>query len=122
MAKMRIYKEFKFDAAHRLTKVDEGHKCGNLHGHTFVVIIHLEGEVDANRGWILDFNVLRDAVEPVINRLDHAVLNDIEGLDNPTSENLSVWFWSQLKPLLPQLALVEIKENPTSGCVYCGDE
>lgn len=121
MPRMRIYKEFKFDAAHRLTRVDEGHKCGNLHGHTFVLEVHLEGEVDPARGWILDFNVLREAVEPIIARLDHAVLNEVEGLDNPTSENLSVWFWQQLKPKLPQLSQIVVKENPTSGCVYMGD-
>ena len=69
MPKMRIYKEFKFDAAHRLTQVDEGHKCGNLHGHTFVLEVHLEGEVDPSRGWILDFNVLCDAVNPIMDQL-----------------------------------------------------
>jgi 6-pyruvoyltetrahydropterin/6-carboxytetrahydropterin synthase len=121
MPRMRIYKEFKFDAAHRLTKVDKGHKCGNLHGHTFVVEVHLEGEVDPSKGWILDFTVLGDAVEPIIDQLDHAVLNDIEGLDNPTSESLSVWFWGKLKPQLPLLYQIVIKESPTSGCVYCGD-
>ncbi len=122
MPKMRIYKEFKFDAAHRLTQVDEGHKCGNLHGHTFVLEVHLEGEVDPARGWILDFNVLCDAVEPIIDQLDHAVLNEVEGLGNPTSENLSVWFWEKLKPQLPQLAQIIIKESPTSGCIYCGGD
>ena len=121
MAKMRIYKEFKFDAAHRLPMVEEGHKCGNLHGHTFVLEVHLEGEVDASKGWILDFNVLCDAVNPIIDQLDHTVLNEVEGLENPTSENLVVWFWNHLKPQIPQLAQIVIKESPTSGCVYVGE-
>ena len=121
MPKMRIYKEFKFDAAHRLTQVDEGHKCGNLHGHTFVLEVHLEGEVDPSRGWILDFNVLCDAVNPIMDKLDHSVLNEVDGIGNPTSENLAVWFWEQLKPRLPQLAEIVIKESPTSGCIYCGE-
>ena len=121
MPKMRIYKEFKFDAAHRLPMVEAGHKCGNLHGHTFVLEVHLEGEVDPAKGWILDFNVLGSAVDPIIEQLDHAVLNEIEGLENPTSENLSVWFWEKLKPQLPQLAQIVIKESPTSGCIYCGE-
>ena len=116
MPKMRIYKEFKFDAAHCLTKVDEGHKCGNLHGHTFVLEVHLAGEVDPARGWILDFNVLCDTVEPLLEQL-----NEIEGLENPTSETLVVWLWDKLKPRLPQLAQIVIKESPTSGCIYCGD-
>ena len=121
MGMMRIYKEFKFDAAHCLTKVEKGHKCGNLHGHTFVLEVHLEGEVDPARGWILDFNVMCDVVEPIIERLDHAYLNDVEGLENPTSENLAVWFWEKLKPRLPQLSQIVIKESPTSGCIYSGD-
>jgi len=121
MATMRIYKEFKFDAAHRLPRVNEGHKCGNLHGHTFVVIVYLEGEVDPEKGWILDFNILREAVEPVIEELDHTVLNEIPGLENPTSENLSVWLWNRLKPQLPLLSMIEVKENSTSGCIYCGN-
>lgn len=118
---MRIYKEFKFDAAHRLTAVDEGHKCGNLHGHTFVLEVHLEGEVDPQKGWILDFNVLCAAVDPIINQLDHSVLNEIDGLENPTSENLCAWFWNQLKPILPQLSRIMIKESPSSGCIYEGN-
>ena len=120
MPKMRIYKEFSFDAAHCLTKVDTGHKCGKMHGHTYVLEVHLEDKVDPSRGWILDFNVMCDVVEPLIEQLDHNVLNDIEGLDNPTSENLAVWFWNKLKPGLPQLAQVVVKESPTSGCIYSG--
>ena len=121
MPEMRIYKEFKFDAAHRLPMVDAGHKCGNLHGHTFVLEVHVAGEVDPARGWILDFNDLIALVNPIIDQLDHAVLNEIDGLTNPTSENLVVWFWDKLKPELPLLSQIVIKESPTSGCVYCGD-
>ena len=122
MAKMSIYKEFKFDAAHRLPRVNAKHKCGNLHGHTFVLEVHLTGTVDPTYGWILDFNELGFAVNPIIKRLDHTLLNEIEGLENPTSENLAVWFWKQLKPKLPQLSKIVIKESPTSGCIYCGDD
>jgi 6-pyruvoyltetrahydropterin/6-carboxytetrahydropterin synthase len=121
MPKMSIYKEFKFDAAHYLPCVDEDHKCGNLHGHTFVLEVHLEGEVDPKYGWILDFNELSGAVNPIINQLDHAMLNEIEGLKNPTSENLVVWFWEKLQPQLPHLSKIVVKESPTSGCVYCGE-
>ena len=121
MPKMRIYKEFTFDAAHSLSRVEEGHKCGSLHGHTFVLQVHLEGEVDPKKGWILDFNILCDAVAPIINQLDHSVLNSVEGLENPTSENLALWFWQKLKPQLPQLSQIVIKESASSGCVYCGE-
>jgi len=121
MPKMRIYKEFKFDAAHRLPRVAEGHKCGNLHGHTFVLEVHLEGENDPKMGWVLDFNELFALVNPMIDLLDHSVLNEVEGLENPTSENLALWFWEKLKPGLPLLSQIVIKESPTSGCVYCGE-
>lgn len=121
MPSMQIYKEFKFDAAHCLTRVEDGHKCGKMHGHTFVLEVHLDGEVDPERGWILDFNVLCKCVQPLIDQLDHSVLNDIEGLGNPTSENLAVWFWDRLKPKLPQLHKIVVKESPTSGCIYRGD-
>ena len=121
MPRMRIYKEFKFDAAHRLVKVEPPHKCGRLHGHTFVVEVHLEGEVDPEKGWVLDFNELVEAVDPLIDRLDHSVLNEIEGLENPTSENLARWFWERLRPRLPLLERVVVKESPTSGCIYRGE-
>ena len=120
MPKMRIYKTFKFDAAHYLSRVGPEHKCGRLHGHTFVVEVHLSGEVDPEKGWVLDFNELCAAVNPLMEQLDHSVLNEVEGLENPTSENLSVWLWERLRPRLPQLCRIVVKETPSSGCVYEG--
>ncbi len=120
MPKMRIYKEFKFDAAHWLPNVGPNHKCSKMHGHTFAVEIHVEDEIDPQLGWVLDYNVLRTHVEPLIDQLDHAVMNDIEGLENPTSENLSLWLWNKIKPVLPQLVQVVVKENPTNVCIYAG--
>jgi len=120
MPKTTICKTFKFDAAHRLPRVDEGHKCGNLHGHTFAIEVHLEGEIDGTKGWLLDFNELCAAVEPEIDRLDHAVLNEVEGLENPTSENLAAWFWDRLAGRLPQLSLIVVRESPSSACFYDG--
>lgn len=118
---MTIYKEFEFDAAHNLTQVPPGHKCGNLHGHTFKIIVYLRGAVDPDYGWLVDFGDIRQAVQPVLDQLDHAVLNQIEDLGNPTSENLCVWIWQRLKPALPQLWQLEVKESATSGCLYQGE-
>ena len=118
---MEIYKEFSIEAAHRLPHVPEGHKCSRLHGHSFQVSIHVSGAVDTQSGWVMDFADIKAAFKPVWERLDHHYLNDITGLENPTSENLARWIWRELKPALPLLSKIIIKETCTSGCVYCGD-
>ena len=117
---MEIFKIFTFEAAHRLPHVPAGHKCGRLHGHSFRVEIHLDGELDAETGWVLDFAELKAVFQPLYDQLDHHYLNDIDGLDNPTSERLAVWIWDQLKPTLPLLSEVVIFETCTAGCRYRG--
>ena len=118
---MQIYKEFSFEAAHLLPNVPEGHKCGRLHGHTFYVRIDVQGPVDATSGWIMDFGDIKKVFKPIYEQLDHYYLNDIEGLENPTSEVLAKWVWNKLKPALPELYRIEIKETCTSGCIYMGE-
>lgn len=117
---MEIFKEFIFEAAHYLPNVPEGHKCGRLHGHSFRVRLYITGPIDEHVGWIMDFADVKTAFKPIYNRLDHHYLNDIEGLENPTSENIARWIWNELKPLLPQLSKVELHETCTAGCVYSG--
>ena len=117
---MDIYKAFHIEAAHRLPHVPEGHKCARLHGHSFQVQIHVSGPVDPKTGWIMDFADLKTAFQPVFDRLDHRYLNDVPGLDNPTSENLARWIWKELKPSLPLLSKVVVEETCTSGCIYTG--
>ena len=119
-ALMEIYKDFSFDSAHRLPNVPDGHKCGRLHGHTFKLRVVVSGPVGAETGWIMDFGDIKSAVKPLYDRLDHNYLNDIEGLENPTSEVMVQWIWQQLKPIMPQLSRLELKETCTSGCVYTG--
>ncbi|MEH6557063.1 MAG: 6-carboxytetrahydropterin synthase QueD [Oceanicoccus sp.] len=118
---MEIYKDFTFEAAHLLPHVPTGHKCGRLHGHSFLVRIYVSGDVDAHSGWIMDFSELKACFSPIYQQLDHYYLNDIEGLENPTSENLARWIWDKLKTDLPILSKVEIRETCTSGCIYTGD-
>ena len=118
---MEIWKEFSFDAAHLLPNVPEGHKCRRLHGHTYTVRIHVRGEPDENVGWILDFADIRKAFDPILDRLDHYYLNEIEGLENPTAEALAKWIWERLHPRLPGLCRIVIQETCTSGCTYEGD-
>ena len=118
---MEIYKEFHFEAAHRLPNVPEGHKCARLHGHSFHVRLVAEGEAAEPSGWVMDFAQLKSSFKPIYEQLDHYYLNDILGLENPTSENIARWIWEKLKPSMPLLSQVEIRETCTSGCIYRGD-
>lgn len=118
---MEIFKEFAFEAAHRLPNVAPGHKCARLHGHSYRVAVHISGPVGDDTGWVRDFDDLSGAMRPVLDRLDHYYLNDIEGLDNPTSEVLARWIWVQLHPALAELSQVVVRETCTSGCIYRGE-
>ncbi len=119
---MEIYKEFTFEAAHRLPNVPPGHKCARLHGHSFHLTAVVAGPVGRETGWVIDFAEISDAIKPVIQRLDHYYLNEIEGLENPTSENLARWIWQRVKPNLPQLVRIVVKETCNCGCIYQGDD
>ncbi len=119
---MELFKEFTFEAAHHLPKTPEGHKCRRLHGHSFRVRIAVEGPVDPATGWIMDFADIKRAFQPIMDRLDHYCLNDIPGLENPTSEVIAKWIWAELKPGLPQLSEVRLWETCTAGCAYRGGE
>lgn len=119
---LEIFKEFTFEAAHLLPNTPEGHKCRRLHGHSFRVAIYVKGEVEAQSGWIIDFADIKKAFQPIFKRLDHNYLNEVEGLENPTSENIARWIWKNLKPDLPQLSKIVLHETCTAGCVYQGEE
>jgi len=118
---MRIYKELSFEAAHRLPHVPPGHKCARLHGHSYRVEVHVEGPLGAESGWVMDFADIQAAFAPLLAQLDHYYLNEVEGLSNPTSEHLARWIWQRLKPTLPLLAEVVVRETCTSGCSYRGE-
>jgi len=117
---MEIYKDITFEAAHLLPNLPDGHKCKRLHGHSFTVRITVDGPIDPNVGWVIDYAEIKKAFAPIYNQLDHHYLNDIEGLENPTSENLAKWIWAQLNPDLNYLASIEVKETCSSGCIYKG--
>jgi 6-pyruvoyltetrahydropterin/6-carboxytetrahydropterin synthase len=117
---VEIFREFTFEAAHRLPQVPEGHKCARLHGHSYRLEVHVRGEVDPTAGWVMDFGDIKAAVKPVVEQLDHYYLNEVPGLENPTSENLARWAWGKLADALPLSAIV-VRETCTSGCVYRGE-
>jgi 6-pyruvoyltetrahydropterin/6-carboxytetrahydropterin synthase len=117
---MDLFKVFQIEAAHRLPQVPPGHKCARLHGHSFRIEVHVSGDVDATLGWVMDFADLKRAFQPVFDQLDHRCLNDVPGLENPTSERLAEWIWSALEPSLPLLSRIVVHETCTSGCSYSG--
>lgn len=116
-----IYKDFTFEAAHKLPNVPDGHKCARLHGHSYRVRIHLEGKIDQKTGWFIDFADIKKVFKPIYEQLDHHYLNDIEGLENPTAEFIAKWIWIKLKPLLPQLSAIELMETCTCGVIFKGE-
>ena len=117
---MELFKEFTFEAAHRLPNVPAGHKCHRLHGHSFRVEVHVSGEVGETTGWVIDFGEIKQAFAPVFAVLDHNYLNEVEGLENPTSEVLAKWIWDRLHGALAGLSKIVIRETCTSGCIYSG--
>lgn len=118
---VELRKSFQFEAAHLLPRLPKSHKCRRLHGHSFKIEIVVAGECDPNLGWLMDYAAISAAFKPLWQRLDHYYLNDIPGLDNPTSENLAAWIWKRLKPKLPLLKEVVVAETCFSRCVYRGD-
>jgi len=118
---MELRKTFQFEAAHLLPHLPAGHKCRRLHGHSFTVEIAIQGPVDPALGWVMDYADISAAFKPLWEQLDHYYLNEVEGLENPTSENIAVWIWQRLKPLLPLLTEVVVAETCTARCVYRGD-
>jgi len=118
--KVSLTKSFTFEAAHWLPTFPEGHKCRRLHGHSFRVDVIVAGEVDPARGYLIDYGDMKAAIEPVQRRLDHYLLNEIPGLENPTAENLSKWVYEHLRGALPLLEYVRVHETCTTECEYRG--
>lgn len=117
---VRLTKKFQIDVAHQLDCFPEGHKCRRVHGHTMTVDVVLEGPVPEERGYLVDFGEIKQAIAPIRKTLDHRMLNDIEGLEHPTVENLSRWIFDRVKPALPQLVMIRVYETPNNICEYDG--
>lgn len=119
--KMELRKSFQFEAAHLLPHLPLTHKCRRLHGHSFSVELAIAGECDPKLGWLMDYAEIKAVFSPIWEKLDHHYLNEIPGLENPTSENISIWIWDQLKPRLPLLVEVIVAETCTARAVYRGE-
>lgn len=120
MQTVTIFKELTFDAAHFLPNVPDGHKCRQMHGHTYRLKVFITGPVDNHTGWVMDFSELKQITNGILSQTDHTLLNNVEGLENPTCELLAVWLWKKIKPLIPGLDKIELHETPTSGVIYTG--
>lgn len=119
--KIELRKTFQFEAAHLLPNLPKTHKCRRLHGHSFKVDIVVAGECEKKLGWLMDYAEISALFKPILEQLDHRYLNEIPGLENPTSENIAVWIWDKLKPKLPMLVEVAVAETCTARAVYRGE-
>ena len=117
---MIVYKKFNVESARSLPNVPETHPCYQLHGHSFKIIISVKGQLDKHTGFVTDFQEIENAFNPINERLDHSYLNDIEGLSNPTSENICIWIWNKIESSIPNICEIEIKETDSTGCIYRG--
>jgi 6-pyruvoyltetrahydropterin/6-carboxytetrahydropterin synthase len=116
-----LSKTFRLEAAHRLPNVPAGHKCARLHGHSFEVTLHVSGPVDPHLGWVIDFAVITQAFAPMHELLDHRYLNEVQGLDNPTSENLARFILERVVLAGAKLSAVTVAETCTSSCTVYAD-
>ena len=120
--RVELTQTYDFEAAHRLPKLPPEHKCFQMHGHSYRIEVCVAGELDERMGWLRDFGEISAVIEPVIMReLDHRTLNDVPGLENPTSELLCVWLWKRLRPTLPDLEAITVHETCSARCTYRGE-
>ena len=118
--RVELIKSFQFEAAHLLPLLPRSHKCRRLHGHSFKVEVVVAGECDPRLGWLVDYADISKVFQPIWRKLDHRYLNEIPGLENPTSENLAAWIWRRLRPKIPLLSQVVVAETCQSRCVFRG--
>lgn len=113
-----LRKSVTIESAHRLPLLPPEHKCARLHGHSFKITLVVRGPLNPQTGWVIDYADLKKAAEPVVAALDHRYLNEVPGLENPTSEVLAQWVYNKIKPSLPLLFTVIIGETCTTECTY----
>ena len=119
--KCRRTKDFRLEAAQTFPSLPGDNKCNRMHGQSFKVEISVEGSVDPQIGWVYDHAEITRAMDPLMEKLDHSYLNEIEGLENPTIELMAAWLWRKLAPQLPGLCEIVIHETPSARCVFRGE-
>ena len=119
-AQASLVRTFSIEAAHRLIAVNPDHKCARIHGHSFQIEIEVTGPIDPDKGWVMDYAEIKSAWHPLFEALDHRYLNEVGGLENPTSENLAIWIWNRLQERLDGLSAVTVMETCTARATYRG--
>lgn len=117
---VELVREYRFEAAHQLPRVPPGHRCSRLHGHSYRVDVTVSGVMEEESGWVVDFYDMDHAVNPIVEALDHRFLNELPGLENPTSERLCLHLWRAIAPKLPGLSAITVWETHDSRCTYRG--
>ena len=117
---MELRQHFQIESARFLPNLESDHPCARMHGHSFKIILTLKGPVDPVAGWVMDYHVITKVMEPILRKLDHRVLNEVDGLSNPTSELLAKWIFDQVIQQIPLLTAVNISETPNTECIYRG--
>lgn len=120
--KIQLKQQFHIESARHLPRLPKSHPCSRMHGHSFKVTLHLVGELNQELGWLRDFNDIKTMAKPLLNEIDHRVLNDVPGLENPTSENLAIWIYKHLIGKIPELKMVSISETPDTECSYPAED
>ena len=118
---MKIFRTYIFHSARYIPTLDENHPCSKMHGHTFKMAVEINGPIDKKIGFVMDFYDIDKIVNNhIIKFIDHKILNEIDGLSNPSSEYLAIWIWEKLKPHLPLLSTITISEEHGTGMIYKG--
>ena len=116
--KFELKQHFQIESARFLPHLPESHPCSRVHGHSFKIILTLVGDLDPKIGWVIDYNDISERIKPLLQMIDHRVLNEVEGLENPTSELLAKWLYERALKVLPQLKRVTVAETPLTECTY----
>jgi 6-pyruvoyltetrahydropterin/6-carboxytetrahydropterin synthase len=118
--KVTLTRSFRIEAARRLPRLPSSHPCSRLHGHSFLIELELVGDIDPELGWLVDYDEIARLWTPLASMLDHRLLNEVEGLENPTSEHLARWIFDRMRPTLPMLTAVTLMETPETRAIYRG--
>ena len=113
-----LKQHFQIESARFLPYLPASHPCSRTHGHSFKIILTLVGSLDQKVGWVMDYNEIGAVMKPLLNEIDHRVLNEVPGLENPTSELLAKWIYDRVVQKIPMLKDVSIAETPSTECRY----
>lgn len=113
-----LKQQFRIESARFLPNLPAGHPCARTHGHSFLITLRLIGPLDKQIGWVRDYHEIENLMKPVLNQLDHHLLNEVPGLENPTSEILCRWIFEKAQSVMPELAQVSVSETPNTECSF----